>query len=280
MVVIAISGKPGCGSSTTGKMLAEKLGLKFFSTGEYYKKMAREKAAQKYHSETATSVNYFSSKEGSAKELHEAIDNMQIEKAKEGNIVSEGKLAIHFLENIADYKVWLEASAGVRMQRYAKRDGISLKEAEKLVKEKDSLERATFKRIYGFDTFSQEKGADITIDTSSKKPEEIVAEIAGFVNSNVMAALGYKIKFPEERYTHIVIRHPEMESKRNHIKDSLTNPAIIKKSHYDEKVLIYYKESGKEYIATLVKILNKHGFILTSYITEVIKKGDTVWTKN
>jgi len=94
-----------------------------------------------------------------------------------------------------------------------------------------------------------------------------------------MAALGYKIKFPEERYTHIIIRHPEMESKKNHIADSLLNPAIIKKSHYDEKVLIYYKEFGKEYIATLVKILNKHGFILTSYITEIIKKGDTVWTK-
>lgn len=183
MVVIAISGQPGCGSSTAGRLLAEKLGLKFFSTGEYYKKMAKEKALNAYWAETATSVNYFSTKEGSAKKLHEEIDRMQIEKAKEGNIVSEGKLAIHFLEDIADFKIWLKASVDVRAQRYAKRDGISLKEAEKLVKEKDSLERATFRKIYGFDTFSQEKEADIVIDTSIRKPEEIVAEIAGFVNS-------------------------------------------------------------------------------------------------
>ena len=42
MPVIVISGKPGCGSSTTAKLLAKKLNLRHFSLGDYNKAHAKK----------------------------------------------------------------------------------------------------------------------------------------------------------------------------------------------------------------------------------------------
>jgi CMP/dCMP kinase len=175
MVAVAISGMPGCGSTTAGRLLAKKLRMDFFSSGEYFKSLAEGK--------TKGALKFFASEKGSSKNLHESIDQMQIEKAKKGNIVCEGKLAIHFLKNIVDHKIWFKASQYVRAERYSRRDDIEFKEALSIVKEKDSLERKIFLEIYGFDTFNQEKDADIIIDTSHKNPDEIVQEIMVFIKN-------------------------------------------------------------------------------------------------
>ncbi|MBI4019055.1 MAG: cytidylate kinase family protein [Candidatus Aenigmarchaeota archaeon] len=177
MVVIAISGQPGCGSTTTGRLLAKKLGLGFFSAGEYFKSFSKGK--------TQEAVDFFGSEKGSSKDFHHAIDKLMVENAKKGNIAIDGKLAIHFLNTIADVKIWLKARVEKRAERYAKRDGVSIESAARTVKEKDDLERKTFKSLYGFDTFSQEKEADIVIDTSDKTPEQTVSEIMVFAKRKV-----------------------------------------------------------------------------------------------
>jgi len=177
MTVIAISGQPGCGSTTTGRLLAKKLGLQFFSAGEYFKSFSKGK--------TQEAVEFLGSEKGSSKDFHEAIDRLMVEKAKKGDIVIDGKLAIHFLKEIAGAKIWLKASPAKRAERYAKRDGISVESAARTVNEKDGLERKTFRKLYGFDTFSQEKEADFVIDTSDKTPEQVVLGIIAFVNRKV-----------------------------------------------------------------------------------------------
>lgn len=189
-IVIVISGQPGCGSTTTGYMLAKKLGLDFFSTGTYFKSMAESKIKKKlgWSSPTMLSTDYFASKEGSDKKLHEDIDRVQIEKAKKGNIVSEGKIAIRILKDIADFKVWLKAPAEVRAERYVERENYAIEEARKLIKTKDSLERENFRKIYGFDPLDQEKEADLVIDTGNKKPEDIVKLIISALKSRNLVA--------------------------------------------------------------------------------------------
>lgn len=173
--VIVISGQPGCGSTRTGKLLSDKLRLEFFSVGTYYKKLAEEKTKTKveWKSPTIVSTDYLSTKEGSGKKLHNDIDAMQIEKAEKGNIIIESKLGIHMLPK-ADFKVWLKASKEVRAKRCAERDGIGIDVAKKEIERKDSTERSKFKDIYGFDSFSLEKQADLVIDTSDKTLEEVV----------------------------------------------------------------------------------------------------------
>ena len=96
----------------------------------------------------------------------------------------------------------------------------------------------------------------------------------------ITCVLGRKIKITRERYQHIALRHPELEGKENEIKKALSETDFVQESVYDKTVLLYYRSKGKkEYFVVVVKTLNNHGFIITSYIANVIKKGDIVWKK-
>ena len=175
MVVIAISGMSGCGSTTTSKLLSKKLGLKFFSVGEYFRKNSQ-------NLNTTNVLKFFKSKKGSSKKLHNKLDELVIQKAKKGNIVCDGKLTIHFLKNIADFKIYLKASKKIRAQRYVKKDKIAFKKAIELVDEKDKTEKKNFTKIYNIKPFLLEKESDIIINSSNKNPEKVVKEIILFMN--------------------------------------------------------------------------------------------------
>lgn len=173
--VIALSGPPGSGASTIGKLLARRLELKYFSPGKYFKKLSKEK------NETKAALSYLQTKVGRSKELHEHIDNLQIKKAKKGDIVLEGTLSIHFLKNLADYKIWIDASIEKRAERTSKRDKIPMKEAIKKIKKREYIERQTWKRLYGFDYFSQKKDADLVVDSSYLTKNQTVNKILDFI---------------------------------------------------------------------------------------------------
>ncbi|MEM7819859.1 MAG: cytidylate kinase family protein [Candidatus Aenigmatarchaeota archaeon] len=170
MVVIVISGMPGCGSSTTAKLLAKKLALKYFSVGKYYKRFEEGK-------ETERAIKFMQSRKGFGKKFNFWLDRLQVQKAKKGNIVIESKVGIKILKNIYDFSVWLEAPINIRIRRIAKRDRISLEEAKKKLIKKEKLERKKFKSIYGFDFLKQKYYADLVINTGDKTPNKIVNKI-------------------------------------------------------------------------------------------------------
>lgn len=171
MPVIVISGQPGCGSSTTAKLLAKKLRLRHFSVGDYNKSHIRKGR------ETDRSITMWKTNKGASEKFHIDSDELARERARKGNVVIDGKLQIRLAKGFYDLSVWLKAPFGIRAERYAKRDGISLKGAGRKLKEKETLERKNWLRIYSFDYFRQEKGADLVIDTSRKKPEKVVEAI-------------------------------------------------------------------------------------------------------
>ncbi len=91
------------------------------------------------------------------------------------------------------------------------------------------------------------------------------------------------IELTDERWLHIVREHPEMEPYREKIQEILSAPDYVKKSKRDSEVLLYYKFysdifNGKYVLVAIRKGLRS--FILTCYITDVIKKGETLWEKN
>jgi len=178
--VIVISGMPGCGSTTTGKLLSVRTGIEFFSVGTYYKKLAEKEADEKkigWKSPTVVSTKYLASRKGSGKKLHNDIDQMQVDLAKKGDIIIESKLGVHMLRDLADFRIWLKADIDTRSKRYAQREKMPIKDAEKLLHEKEKLEKRSFRQIYGFDFFELEKEADVVIDTSDKTPGKIVGLI-------------------------------------------------------------------------------------------------------
>ncbi|MBI2232659.1 MAG: hypothetical protein HYU56_01960 [Candidatus Aenigmarchaeota archaeon] len=96
----------------------------------------------------------------------------------------------------------------------------------------------------------------------------------------IICILGKKIKFTKERYLHIVLRHPELEGKEVDIRKTLTTADFVQESVYDKNVLLYYRSiNKKDYIVVVGKVLNNHGFIITAYIANVVKKGVIIWRK-
>jgi len=98
--------------------------------------------------------------------------------------------------------------------------------------------------------------------------------------SEITCILGKKISFTKERYIHITMRHPELERKEQEVVKTLTNANFVQESVYDKKVLLYYRAIAKtNYLVVAVKLLNNHGFIITAYIANIIKKGEIIWKK-
>lgn len=172
MVVIVISGMPGCGSSTTAKLLAEKLNIAHYSVGDY------NKSQTTIGSETQKSITMWTSLKGKLlRKFHVNSDKIARQVAKGGNVVIDGKIAIRMIKGKYDLSVWLKADEDVRTKRYSKRDSASVEESGEELRRKERLERKNFRRIYGFDYFDQEKEADLVIDTGDKSPDQIVDEI-------------------------------------------------------------------------------------------------------
>lgn len=93
---------------------------------------------------------------------------------------------------------------------------------------------------------------------------------------------GRNIELTEERWQHIIKEHPELKGLKNKIGEVLLDPDYIKKSKRDSEVELFYKfkcelYNGK-YLLVTVKV-NKRCFILTAYITDTIRKGDTKYDK-
>ena len=184
MTTIAICGQPTAGSSTVAKLLAKKMKLSHFSAGDFYKKQAQLFIKQKA---TQSTADFLRHKIGGSVEFHEKLDSEQVRVAKKGNVVVEAKLAVHMLKGIADFSVWLKCKKTERAKRVAQRENLTKTESMKVLDEREAVERETFQRIYKFDTFDQEREASLVIDTTRKKPEQIVDEIiSAFRNRNLM----------------------------------------------------------------------------------------------
>ncbi len=177
-LVIALSGPPGSGASTVGRLLAKRLKLEYFSPGKYFKGLSKKK------NETRAAMESLNTEKGRSKELHEYIDNLQIQKAKKGNVLIEGTLSINFLKDIASYKIWLDADISERAARTMKRDGLSLEEAKSKILEREKIERTMWKKIYGFDYFDQKKSADLVVDSSDMRMLQVVDKIFNFIKGN------------------------------------------------------------------------------------------------
>jgi hypothetical protein len=91
-----------------------------------------------------------------------------------------------------------------------------------------------------------------------------------------------RIELSDVRWEHIIETHPEIKELITELEGALIEPDLIKRSVYNEKVVLFYRHykhiyEGK-YMCVIVQLNEKS--IVTAYITDRINVGDVIWTKN
>src|SRR4029079_6346637 len=93
------------------------------------------------------------------------------------------------------------------------------------------------------------------------------------------------IRLTAERQHPILSIHPEMAEWISKIGDVLTQPEWVVQSRFDLEVELFYvcqaqTRVGEKYLCVVVVVKENDAFVLTSYLTDTIKRGKTLWPKN
>jgi cytidylate kinase len=170
-MIITISGLHGTGKSTIAKLVAEKLKIQHYSTGQVFRDLALE---------MNMGLEEFTNYVEKNPDIDKKLDNKILEIAQKGNIIIDSQLSSYILKNIADFKILLTCSLETRVKRMSERDKSSYDEKlqETMVREKSELER--FKRLYGINLGNQEelnRMYDLIINTENLSVDEILEKI-------------------------------------------------------------------------------------------------------
>jgi len=171
MVTITISGTPGSGKSTVGKLLEKKLRVKYIYSGKIFREIAKN-----YN----MSLEEFDKYCEKNKEIDQELDRRQLEILQKGDVILEGRLAgwIAHRNKISALKIILDTDLEIRTKRVVKREKGDVKKRRKEILNREKSEANRYKNYYNID-LKDTSIYDLVIDSSDKTPEEIVAIILG-----------------------------------------------------------------------------------------------------
>jgi len=166
MVIITISGTSGSGKSTVGQLLKEKLKMNYIYSGQIFRETAK-----KYKMSLEEFGKYCENNENIDKEL----DEKQLNILKKGDIILEGRLAgwIAHKNNIQGLKIMLNADFETRIKRIIKREDGEYNKKLREILEREKSEEKRYDKYYNID-IKDTSIYDLIIDSSNKKPEEII----------------------------------------------------------------------------------------------------------
>jgi cytidylate kinase len=181
-MIISISGVPGSGKTSVGKLTAHKLGYKFYSVGGLRGKMALERGI------SIDELNKIGEQDATT---DTSVDDYQRELgAKEDNFVIEGRLSWHFIPK--SFKIFLSCDpqesarrifagqhAAAGKERSDEKAYASIEEARKILDDRVASDVLRYQKYYNLDYRSPEH-YDLVLDTTKMTgPEETAGKILG-----------------------------------------------------------------------------------------------------
>jgi len=187
-IIVCVSGLAGSGKSTLARRLAEEYKLKYFSGGDALMALAAE---QGYN---VSSRGWWESPEGLAflrkreenPNLDKAVDDKLLEYARQGDVLLDSWTMPWLLK--MGFRVWLSASLEKRAERVAERDVIALKDAVRILEEKEARTRAIYRRLYGFDLGEDFKPFHLVLDTDKMKAEDVFQTLCLVIDHVVLTS--------------------------------------------------------------------------------------------
>lgn len=168
---ITISGRIGAGKSSVAKELSKRLGLRYYSAGDYMRGLAREKGM---------SLIEFSRIAEENNEYDKNIDSWLKELGeKEDDFIVDARLGYFFIPD--SFKIFLEIDEREAAERIFKQGreenkGLGFEEILKEIRLREKSQKLRYKKYYNID-FPQLESFDLIIDTKGKTVENIVEEI-------------------------------------------------------------------------------------------------------
>jgi CMP/dCMP kinase len=177
-MIITISGLPGSGKSTAGKLLAKLLGFRHFSSGDFMREIAAKRGV---------SLNEL----GKLAEKDRSIDQELDERTKKlgkdnDDFVMDSRLAYYFIPG--SFKIFLEVDEKEAAKRIlgAINNGSEGRKVEKEstnlastidgIRERLRSEKQRYKNYYNLDPYDL-KLYDLVVDTTNCTPEEVIEKI-------------------------------------------------------------------------------------------------------
>ncbi len=170
-MILSISGLHGTGKSTIGKLIADKLGIQYYSTGQAFRDLAQE---------MNMTLEEYSKYVEENPEIDKDLDNKIIGIAKKGNIIIDSQLSGYILKSVADFKVLLICPLEVRIKRMTERDNTTYEQKLKETKLREKSELERFKHLYNIDLSDQKEIQhiyDLILNTKNLTVEKIVEKI-------------------------------------------------------------------------------------------------------
>jgi cytidylate kinase len=166
-IVIALFGKTCSGKSTTAKKLAELLSFPIHSASNSVRMRSRE---------LGMSPNDLSLAE------HRNIDKatLSVVQSTRGSLVVEGSFLDALLEDIGIYRVELTCDEEERRRRFMQRSG------ENGLDRRDQEDSGLRHALHGDNVGA----ADLTLDTTSKTPDQVAEEIIVWLRTKAVEVRG------------------------------------------------------------------------------------------
>lgn len=166
--IVWLTGPPGSGKTTAGRLAASLLHLEFHSAGEIFRAEAQRLGQE---------LSEFSRYAERHPEVDKALDDGLIARAKPGSIL-EGRVVGALLRRRGSsiYAIQITAREEVRAKRVAKRDGLDPAAALAAMRTRSASERGRYLHYYNIDLLAEP--VDAVIDSSDLPPVEVAGRLA------------------------------------------------------------------------------------------------------
>ena len=181
-MIITLSGLPGSGKTTIASMLAERLGVPWYSMGDLRGKMAADRGMTIDQLNALGESEAFTDKE---------VDDYQ---AKLGtgaeSFVIDGRLSWHFIPQAFKVFLYVDPVEGARrvfeaQKTHARADEAaygSIEDATRALEARTASDQRRYQKYYGLDIMRRDN-YDLWLDTSSLTPQQIVATVLAAVEA-------------------------------------------------------------------------------------------------